>query len=592
MCVRALAVLAVLAMSSPDVAFSQGAAPRTLVVVAAHADDETPVAPILARYAREGVQVYLIIATGGGAGAGQQGHIPRPETTVAGEDLVRQRAEEARCASQALGIQPPILLGFPDGKLGDYIGDRTLIYQVTQRIAEELARLHPDAVITWGPDGGTGHPDHRIVSNIATQLQRAGAPGVPERVFYMNLPVEGMRAMNPPAPGAAARRSAGEVFHGAGPLRTGRPRGGEACRGMPPVAIHPGGRAACRVGDGRRVERRDPADPRLPDCAGHGSVPLTRIAMRIISFATAESDWKSPRMGIILHTNGRDSRERLDCEKLFAPAERPANPLAGSTWTVGGFSEPATPPLRLERDASALDDAREKGWLVPSQRCVLVRARPATRQDRLRRTELPRPRRGKRARRSEDPGDLLEVLELRHRAGRGRRHSSVEREGRLRGRACGRHRSARVARERRTAPIDHVLGYTAFNDVTARDFQFGDGQWQRGKSCDTFAPMGQTIVTTDEIPDPHALRITLTLNGVVMQDSNTSQMIFRVPEIIEFITNSITLEPGDVIATGTPAGVGVARKPPVFLKPGDRMEVEVEHIGELGNPVEAGETHR
>jgi len=197
MCVRALAVLAVLAMSTPDVAFSQGAAPKTLVVVAAHADDETPVAPILARYAREGVQVYLIIATGGGAGAGQQGHIPRPETTVAGEDLVRQRAEEARCAAQVLGIQPPILLGFPDGKLGDYIGDRTLIYQVTQRIAEELARLRPDAVITWGPDGGTGHPDHRIVSNIATQLQRAGAPGVPERVFYMNLPVEGMRAMNP-----------------------------------------------------------------------------------------------------------------------------------------------------------------------------------------------------------------------------------------------------------------------------------------------------------------------------------------------------------------------------------------------------------
>ena len=203
MCVRALAVLAVLAMSTPDAACSQGApsgAPKTLVVVAAHPDDETPVAPILARYAREGVQVYLIIATGGGAGAGQQGHIPRPERTVAGEDLVRQRAEEARCATQALGIQPPILLGFPDGKLGDYVGDRALIYRVTERIAQELARLRPDAVITWGPDGGTGHPDHRIVSAIATQLQRFGAPGVPERVFYMNLPVEGMRAMNPPRP--------------------------------------------------------------------------------------------------------------------------------------------------------------------------------------------------------------------------------------------------------------------------------------------------------------------------------------------------------------------------------------------------------
>jgi len=195
--VSALTVVAVLATSTPNIAFSQGAGPKTLVVVGAHADDEGPVAPILARYAREGIQVYLIIASNGVAGAGQQGGIPRPEVTVQGEDLVRQRAEEARCATQALGIQPPILLGFPDGKLGDYVGDRTLIYRVTQRIAEELARLHPDAVITWGPDGGTGHPDHRLVSAIATQLQRFGAPGVPERAFYMNLPVESMRAMNP-----------------------------------------------------------------------------------------------------------------------------------------------------------------------------------------------------------------------------------------------------------------------------------------------------------------------------------------------------------------------------------------------------------
>jgi len=134
---------------------------------------------------------------------------------------------------------------------------------------------------------------------------------------------------------------------------------------------------------------------------------------------------------------------------------------------------------------------------------------------------------------------------------------------------------------------DYVLGYTAFNDVTARDFQFGDGQWQRGKSCDTFAPMGQTIVTTDEIPDPHMLRITMKVNGTVMQDSNTNQLIFRVPELIEFISKSITLEPGDVIATGTPAGVGFARKPPVFLKPGDTMDVEIERIGGLGNPIAA-----
>jgi 2-keto-4-pentenoate hydratase/2-oxohepta-3-ene-1,7-dioic acid hydratase in catechol pathway len=130
-----------------------------------------------------------------------------------------------------------------------------------------------------------------------------------------------------------------------------------------------------------------------------------------------------------------------------------------------------------------------------------------------------------------------------------------------------------------------VLGYTAFNDVSARDFQFADGQWQRGKSCDTFAPMGQTIVTTDTIPDPHKLSIKLALNGQTMQDSNTDQLIFGVPRLIEFLSESITLEPGDVIATGTPPGVGFARNPPVFLKPGDEMQVLIEGMGGLGNPV-------
>ena len=135
--------------------------------------------------------------------------------------------------------------------------------------------------------------------------------------------------------------------------------------------------------------------------------------------------------------------------------------------------------------------------------------------------------------------------------------------------------------------MDHVLGYTAFNDVSARDFQFADGQWQRGKSCDTFAPMGQSIVTTDQISDPHKLGIKLVLNGETMQDSNTDQLIFGIPELIEAISESITLEPGDVIATGTPSGVGFARKPPVFLKPGDQMEVLIDGIGGLGNPVVA-----
>ena len=139
-----------------------------------------------------------------------------------------------------------------------------------------------------------------------------------------------------------------------------------------------------------------------------------------------------------------------------------------------------------------------------------------------------------------------------------------------------------------TRALDYVLGYTAFNDVSARDFQFADGQWQRGKSCDTFAPMGPTIVTTDVIPDPHKLSIKLILNGQTMQDSNTDQLIFGVPELIEFLSQTITLEPGDVIATGTPPGVGFARKPPVFLRPGDVMEVDIERVGRLNSQVVAG----
>jgi 2-keto-4-pentenoate hydratase/2-oxohepta-3-ene-1,7-dioic acid hydratase in catechol pathway len=143
-------------------------------------------------------------------------------------------------------------------------------------------------------------------------------------------------------------------------------------------------------------------------------------------------------------------------------------------------------------------------------------------------------------------------------------------------------RAKNVSREQ---AYDYVLGYTIVNDVSARDFQFADGQWQRGKSCDTFAPMGQWIVTTDEIPDPHTLSIKLRLNGQTMQDSNTNQLIFGVPELIAFLSESITLEPGDVIATGTPPGVGFARKPPVFLKSGDVMEVEIEGIGTLTSPI-------
>lgn len=172
-------------------------APRTLVAVLAHPDDEGPITPLVARYAREGVRVYWIIVSDGMQGSGAGSSNARPADAPQGEELARTRVDEARCAAHALGAQPPILLGFPDGKLGDYIGDRTLLYRATARLAEELARLVPDVLVTWGPDGGVGHPDHRLVSNLVTQLVRAGVPGAPERLYYMYLPVEGIRAMNP-----------------------------------------------------------------------------------------------------------------------------------------------------------------------------------------------------------------------------------------------------------------------------------------------------------------------------------------------------------------------------------------------------------
>ncbi|HEV8042657.1 MAG TPA: fumarylacetoacetate hydrolase family protein [Bryobacteraceae bacterium] len=134
---------------------------------------------------------------------------------------------------------------------------------------------------------------------------------------------------------------------------------------------------------------------------------------------------------------------------------------------------------------------------------------------------------------------------------------------------------------------EHVFGYTVINDVSARDFQMATSQWLMGKTFDTFAPMGPHIVSADEIPDPHALDISLTINGEVLQHSNTRELIFKIPELVAFLSSVFTLEPGDVVSTGTPAGVGVARKPPRFLRPGDDVVVRVERIGELRNPVVA-----
>jgi len=145
---------------------------------------------------------------------------------------------------------------------------------------------------------------------------------------------------------------------------------------------------------------------------------------------------------------------------------------------------------------------------------------------------------------------------------------------------AGRHLSAKQAK-------DHIAGYTIGHDVSARDWQLKkDGkQWMAGKTFDTFAPCGPAVVTADEVPDPHNLGIRLRLNGKTMQDSNTKQMIFSVWDVVSYLSQVFTLEPGDLVYTGTPPGVGMARKPPVFLKPGDICEVEIDGLGVLRNPV-------
>lgn len=133
----------------------------------------------------------------------------------------------------------------------------------------------------------------------------------------------------------------------------------------------------------------------------------------------------------------------------------------------------------------------------------------------------------------------------------------------------------------------HVFGYTIVNDVSARDVQLATSQWVMGKTIDTFCPIGPWIVTADEIPDPHTLDISLHIGDETLQNSNTKELIFRVPDLIAYLSSAFTLEPGDIISTGTPSGVGFARKPPRYLKAGDEVTVRISNIGELRNPVVA-----
>ena len=146
---------------------------------------------------------------------------------------------------------------------------------------------------------------------------------------------------------------------------------------------------------------------------------------------------------------------------------------------------------------------------------------------------------------------------------------------------------ATVKQVSRENALEAVAGYVAANDVSARDLQFGDGQWTRGKSPDTFCPVGP-LVPASEVPDPHALPIRAILNGEVVQESTTANLVFGVDEVISYASQTATLEAGDLILTGTPAGVGIFRKPPRLLQPGDEITIEIDGVGSLTNPVVAG----
>jgi 2,4-diketo-3-deoxy-L-fuconate hydrolase len=145
---------------------------------------------------------------------------------------------------------------------------------------------------------------------------------------------------------------------------------------------------------------------------------------------------------------------------------------------------------------------------------------------------------------------------------------------------------SRVSRVSKENALEAVRGYVCANDVTARDLQFGDGQWTRGKSVDTFCPVGPLVPAAD-VPDPHDLSIRAIVSGEVLQDSTTANLIFGVDDIISYASQTVTFEPGDLILTGTPAGVGIFRDPQRLLQPGDEVTIEIERIGSLTNPVVA-----
>ncbi len=304
--------------------------------------------------------------------------------------------------------------------------------------------------------------------------------------------------------------------------------------------------------------------------------------MEIITFTIGDSDRRqSPRVGALLN-----SEYLLDFELAFAGEERPPNHLAWLDMDGPWLQRSRETYETLVADSLLLAQAIEKGWLTRRSEAYWLAPVPRpgkliciglNYRDHAAESNMAIPERpvvfSKFATAVVAPGEAV-VLPA--------SSKQVDYEAEL-AVIIGR-RAKSVSANR---ALEYVLGYTAFNDVSARDFQFADGQWQRGKSCDTFAPMGPTIVTADVIPNPHKLSIKLRLNGRTMQDSNTDNLIFGIPQLISFLSETITLEPGDVIATGTPSGVGFARKPPVFLKDGDQMEVEIEGLGILNSRVVA-----
>jgi len=304
--------------------------------------------------------------------------------------------------------------------------------------------------------------------------------------------------------------------------------------------------------------------------------------MEIITFTTRDTDgWQSPRVGALLN-----SEYLLDFERAFDGGERPPNHLAWLDMDGPWFQRSRKTYETLVPDSRLLAQAIEKGWLTRRSEAYWLAPVPRpgkliciglNYRDHAAESNMAIPERpvvfSKFATAVIAPGEAVVLPDT---------SKQVDYEAEL-AVVIGR-RAKSVGANR---ALEYVLGYTAFNDVSARDFQFADGQWQRGKSCDTFAPMGPTIVTADVIPNPHKLSIKLRLNGRTMQDSNTDNLIFGIPQLISFLSETITLEPGDVIATGTPSGVGFARKPPVFLKDGDQMEVEIEGLGILNSRVVA-----